>query len=188
MRRPLYVLISLVSTLAVALALAATVYKWVDENGVVHYSDQPHQNAEKVQVQSAQTYRADASYGTSGGPNAPPPSAQPPGDVYQGCAIGQPTDDQTFSNVDSLSIVVRTDPTLRPGDQVFLTLDGQPLNGGKATGTQFTLSPVDRGTHVVRAIVRNSEGGLMCQTPGVTFNVHQNSILNPANPLNPQHH
>jgi hypothetical protein len=79
--------------------------------------------------------------------------------------------------------VVRTDPSLQPGDQVFLMLDGQPLNGGKATGTEFTLTPVDRGTHVVQAVVRNSEGGMMCQTPGVTFNVHQPSIRNPANPL-----
>ena len=39
-----------------SLALAATVYKWVDENGVVHYSDQPHANAEKLQVKDAQTF------------------------------------------------------------------------------------------------------------------------------------
>ena len=180
--RPLQVLISLIGSLAVALAIAATVYKWVDENGVVHYSDQPHQNAQKVDVPAAQTYRSDSTYAPSGGPNAPPPSSEP-ASAYQACAISQPSADQTFSNIDSLSIVVRTDPTLRTGDQVFMMLDGQPLNGGKATGTQFTLSPIDRGTHVVQAIVRSSEGGIMCQTAGVTFSVHQASILNPANPL-----
>ena len=178
MERRVFVLIALVWSLAAA----ATVYKWVDENGVVHYSDQPHANAQKLEVPAAQTYKADASYAAPAGPTAPPPSAQP-ASVYQGCAIAQPTDDQTFSNIDSLSIVVRTDPSLQPGDQVFLMLDGQPLNGGKATGTEFTLTPVDRGTHVVQAVVRNSEGGMMCQTPGVTFNVHQPSIRNPANPL-----
>jgi hypothetical protein len=112
----------------------------------------------------------------------PPASAQPAG-AYQGCAIAQPTNDQTFTNIDSLTIVVRTDPGLRAGDQVFLMLDGQPLNGGKPTGGQFTLSPVERGTHSVQAVVRNSQGGVLCQTPGVTFSVHQPSILNPANPL-----
>ena len=34
-------------SLACTAAVAATVYKWVDENGVVHFSDQPHENAEK---------------------------------------------------------------------------------------------------------------------------------------------
>ena len=49
---------------------AATIYKWVDENGVVHYSDQPHQNAQKVDVPAVQTYRPDSTYAPSGGPNA----------------------------------------------------------------------------------------------------------------------
>ena len=177
MRRRLFILMSLVCSLA----LAATVYKWVDENGVVHYSDQPHPNAKKLSVQAAQTYKAADMPGAPGGPAAPPASAQPT--PYQGCAIAQPADDQAFPNVDSLTVIVRTSPALRPGDQVFLMLDGQPVNGGVATGNQFTLTPVDRGTHTLQAVVRDSEGGLMCQTPAVTYHVHQPSILNPANPL-----
>jgi uncharacterized protein DUF4124 len=177
MRRRLFTLMSLVCSLA----LAATVYKWVDENGIVHYSDQPHPNAQKIGVQPAQTYKAGEIPAAPGGPPAPP--AAPPPPPYRGCAIAQPTDDQTFTSVDSLSIVVRTDPALEPGDQIFLTLDGQPLNGGVATGSQFTLTPVDRGTHTLRAVVRDSDGAVRCQTPGVTYNVQQPSLLNPANPL-----
>jgi Domain of unknown function (DUF4124) len=176
MRRRLFTLTSLVCSLA----LAATVYKWVDEKGVVHYSDQPHPNAQKVNVQAAQTYK-ETPLAAPGAAPAPPATAQPA--PYQGCAIAQPADDQTFTNVEALTVVVRTDPALRPGDRVFLTLDGQPLNGGAATGSQFTLSPVDRGTHTLQAVVRDSDGGLMCQTPGVTYNVHQPSVLSPANPL-----
>src|ERR1700758_757028 len=87
-----------------SLALAATVYKWVDENGIVHYSDQPHPNAQKIGVQPAQTYKAGEIPAAPGGPPAPP--AAPPPPPYRGCAIAQPTDDQTFTSVDSLSIVV----------------------------------------------------------------------------------
>ena len=43
-------------SLACSVALATTVYRWVDEQGVVHYSDQPHPNADKIQVHAAQTY------------------------------------------------------------------------------------------------------------------------------------
>ncbi len=116
MRRRLFTLMSLVCSLAVA----ATVYKWVDEHGVVHYSDQPHPNAQKVDVQAAQTYKAGDMPATPGGPPAPPASARPP--PYQGCAIAHPADDQTLTNVDSLTVIVRTDPALRPGDQIFLML------------------------------------------------------------------
>ena len=177
MRRHLFTLMSLTCSLA----LAATVYKWVDEKGVVHYSDQPHPNAQVVSVPAAQTYKAGEMPVAPGGPAVPPAPAQPP--PYQGCAIAQPTDDQTFTNADSLSVIVRTDPALRPGDQIFLMLDGQPLNGGVATGSEFTLTPLDRGTHTLQAVVRDGAGSLMCQTSGVTYNVHQPSILGPANRL-----
>ena len=133
--------------LNVARLLAArwrrTVYKWVDENGVVHYSDQPHPNAEKVQVQAAQTYKA-----------APYQALRPrrrripaiPRSRPTGAAPSAPaTEGSEFANLDALNISVRTDPLPRPGDQIFILLDGAPVNGGAPTGTQFTLTPVERG-------------------------------------------
>ena len=178
MRRTLFTLI----WLACPLAVAATVYKWVDENGVVHYSDQPHPNAQKLHVEAAQSYKAGgmAAAGPPAASGAPP--AQQPASAYQGCAVAQPADQQTFNNIDSLTVLVRTDPGLRPGDRVYLTLDGQPLNGGAATGPQFTVSPVERGTHILQAAIRDSEGALQCQAPGVTFYVHQPSVLSPVRP------
>lgn len=180
-----FTLMSLACALLLSAPLSATtVYKWVDENGVVHYSDQPHTDAQKIRVQAAQTYKSSDSAAAPGGAPLAPAPANAPQALYQGCAIAQPVDDQTLTNVDSLTIIVRTDPSLRPGDQIFLLLDGLALNNGAATGTQFVLTPVDRGTHTLQAVVRDSGGGLMCQTPAVTFNVHQPSVLGPANPLN----
>jgi Domain of unknown function (DUF4124) len=180
MRKLLFTLMSL----ACSLAFAQAVYKWVDENGVVHYSDQPHPNAEKIHVKSVQTYKSTAlDTPGSGAPGAMPAAAA--GATYQGCAVTAPQDGQDFANVPSLSIVVQTDPALHAGDQIFVTLDGQGLNDGKATGAQFNLSPVDRGTHTLQAQVRSADGTVMCQTPTVTFNVHQASIANPANPVRP---
>jgi Domain of unknown function (DUF4124) len=183
MRILLFTLISLASSLV----LAATVYKWVDENGTVHYSDQPHPNAQKVQVEAAQTYPAKASAATvaaaataAGGQSGNDASD----DAYRGCAIISPQDGATFSNIDDLGVSVRTDPGLRRGHQIFILMDGTAVNGGNPTGSQFSISPVDRGTHTLQAVVRDGSGNLMCQTPGVTVDVHQNSILNQANPQN----
>jgi hypothetical protein len=170
--------------LASSLALAGTVYKWVDEDGVVHYSDQPHQNAQKLQVHDVQTYKPSALDTTPTNTGTPaPPNSKPTG--YAGCAITEPQDAQDFANVDALNVIVQTDPHLRAGDQIYVTLDGQALNNGAPTGTQFTLSPVDRGSHTLQAVVKGSDGSVLCQTPGISFNVHQTSILNPANPLRP---
>jgi hypothetical protein len=181
MRTLLFTLMSL----ACSAVLAATVYKWVDENGVVHYSDQPHPNAEKVHVQAVQTYKS-GPVNAGGGGAQPAPSGAAPAAAYAGCAIAQPADNQDYPNLESLSIVVRTDPSLHPGDQIYLMLDGSPLNNAQPVGTQFTLSPVERGTHTLQAVVRDGNGALMCQTPAVTFSIHQPSIQNPANPIRPR--
>jgi hypothetical protein len=168
-----------------SLALATTVYKWVDENGVVHYSDQPHANAEKLQVKDAQTFPHSSLGVAPSAGNVPPPAAQRTGGPYQGCAVVRPTDQQEFMNLDALTISVQTDPALKPGDQIFVSLDGQPINEGKPTGAQFTLSPVDRGTHTLQAQVRDVDETILCQTPAVTFSIHQPSLLNPNTPIRP---
>lgn len=171
--------------LACTLASAATVYRWVDENGVIHYSDQPHPNAEKLSVHAAQTYKA--SEGPQlGTPNEGGGGRTPQqGPAYQGCAILQPADAQEFANLDSLNIVVGTDPPLHNGDQVFISVDGQPVNNGAPTSGQFTLTPVDRGQHTISAAVRDSSGTVLCQTPSITFSVHQPSTQNPVSPVRP---
>jgi Domain of unknown function (DUF4124) len=173
--------------LASSLALGATVYKWVDENGTVHYSDQPHPNAQKVQVQEAQTYPSSQTPSqAAAAANAQQQGTSPDAArvSYRGCVISSPQDGAALANPDSLNVSVRTDPGVQPGDQVFILLDGAALNGGNPTGSQFTISPVDRGTHTLQAVVRDASGNLMCQTPGITVDVHQNSILNPNNPQN----
>jgi Domain of unknown function (DUF4124) len=180
MRRALFTLI----LLGYSLALAGTIYKWIDENGVVHYSDQPHPNAEKIQVQAVQTYKA-LPANASGGGTAPAAPGSSAARTYRGCAVVQPTQDQALADVGSLTVVVQTDPPLRSGDQIFVSYDGQPLNGTSATGGAFTISPLERGTHTLQAVVRGADGAVLCQTPGVTFNVHQPSLLNPANPIRP---
>ena len=166
-------------SLACSVALATTVYRWVEEQGVVHYSDQPHPNADKIQVHAAQTYKPGAvETGATAAGGAQSSAAPAP---YRGCAIVQPGDDQAYTNIDSLTVVVQTDPALHTGDRVYVTVDGQALNGGAPTGPQFVLSPVDRGTHTAQAQVKDASGAVQCQTPPVTFEVHQNSLLNPNN-------
>ncbi|MGH8289240.1 MAG: DUF4124 domain-containing protein [Steroidobacteraceae bacterium] len=167
-----------------AAALAAdsgrtTVYKWVDANGVVHYSDQPHANAQKLEISGAQTFAA---------PSVPPstyaPAAeatQPSGPAYDSCEITQPTDQQMLMNVHQATAVVQTSPPLRAGDQVRLFVDGKQISG---SGTSFTF-PVFRGQHSVEAVIQDSTGQIVCETSTVTFFVHQPSVQNPHNPVHP---
>src|SRR6201985_1687410 len=103
MRALVFTLLSVAS----AVALSATVYKWVDENGVTHYSDQPHENAQKVQIAQPQTY--------SPGPLPyTPRSAQAPGPQQAGntypCTVTAPSNAQTFQNTTSVTVAAQFSP------------------------------------------------------------------------------
>ncbi|HLJ39615.1 MAG TPA: DUF4124 domain-containing protein [Steroidobacteraceae bacterium] len=175
MRRIVFTLLSL----AASVALATTVYKWVDDNGVVHYSDQPHPNAQKLQVEGVQTY-------SSRGASVPAPAGSSSETraesdrTYQGCAIAQPLNQQSLPNAQSVFIRVATDPVPRPGDRIYIMLDGQGLNGGEATGMSFNVTPIERGAHTVAAQVRDGSGQILCQTPAVTFYVQQPNLFSPG--------
>lgn len=174
MRGRLFTLI-LVACSAAASA-ATTVYKWVDENGVTHYSDQPHENAAKVEVREPTTYSAKA--GPTAAVRATESQQAPPG-AYLSCSLSQPTPEQVFLSVYSVTVVVSTSPALRPGDRVLVTLDGRALTDLAGPSTSITINPVDRGTHSVVATIQDPSGQAVCSTPAATFYVRQASLLAP---------
>jgi hypothetical protein len=174
MRVALFTLMSVVCTVAVS----ATVYRWVDENGVTHYSDQPHENAEKVHVAAPQTYKpAPPPKAPSAAENAPAQPANP----YQ-CQVTAPANDETFPNAYSVTAAVNTNPIPQNGDQVFLLMDGARVPDFPPMGGPYTISNIERGQHTLQAIVQDVNGKVVCQSANVTFTVLQPSVLNPANP------
>jgi hypothetical protein len=171
------IVFTLLSVLCTA-ALAATVYKWVDENGVTHYSDQPHENAEKVTVAQPQTYKAPKPPPQQASAAAPPKTPPP----YSSCSIAQPANDDTFPNATSVDAAVVTNPGVRPGDEVVLLLDGSRVANFPPSGGSTTINGIDRGSHSLQAIIRDGNGQVVCQSTNITFTVLQPSVLNPANP------
>jgi len=164
--------------LACTVAVAATVYKWVDEQGVVHYSDQPHENAQKVELKAPQTYSSPK----TSAPAPRPAPARKSAPVYQGCSISEPASEQAYLNTDTVTAGVSVLPAVRPGDTVVVTLDGSPVPGVPANGGQFSITPVDRGTHSIQMVVKDTDGTTVCSSAPVTFYVRQPSLQSPTNP------
>lgn len=161
-------------------AAAATTYKWVDADGVTHYSDRPHPGAERIEQGSVQTYDAKQANpvprAAAAAPAAPAPEKDAP--RYGRCEIAAPRNDEALVNVHSVSATVRLEPRLRGGDTVTLLLDGQPVQG-PGPSTTFTVSPIDRGTHTLAARIADASGRSLCETASVTFHVRQPSLLQP---------
>src|SRR5882757_7971676 len=110
----------LVAGLFAAFAVqAAVVYKWVDADGVVHYSDQATPGAEKIFTSSSTS-----AAGTSG-QRAPAGSQQaaastPPatGLAYSEFSITSPVNDQTFFGDDVIAVHLSLAPPLKPDQSI----------------------------------------------------------------------
>ena len=178
MRRHLLTIILASQVLAPALA-ATTVYRWVDEQGVVHFSDQPHPGAQKMHVEDAPTFPAPQIPHT---PSAAPATEQGP---TASCAIESPSDQQNLMNTYSVSGSIRLPDRLDADDRVVLMLDGKVLAGAAELSGAFHIPEIDRGAHTLAAQVQSPGGQVICQTPQITFYVQQPSLQNPQRPIRP---
>jgi Domain of unknown function (DUF4124) len=161
-----------------AVAQTTTTYRWVDAQGVVHYSDTPQPGAQVIQLPSAQTYRAPAAPAAARSAAA----ANDPASPYQSCAIAEPAAEASFFAPETVPVTVSLAPGLRPGDQLAVTLDGAALNPAAPGGLQYQVPGPDRGAHTVSAIVRDPDGKPVCRSAPVTFYVQRPSALSPTSP------
>lgn len=178
--RPLLLLALLVSTAAGAADSggSTTTYRWVDAQGVVHYSDTPQPGAERLQIQPAQTFSDQALHSNQTGAAA----VQEAAPDSQACAILQPASQQSFYAPDTVVVSVQLAPRLRPGEQLTVRLDGKTLRPADDTGLDFQVDDPDRGEHTVQATVRDADGRALCQARPVVFYVQRPSLLSPLSP------
>jgi hypothetical protein len=163
----------MLASLCVLSTAHATTYVRVEKDGTKTYSDRPIPGGEPIDLKPAQGYSAPAASGIS----TRPPEAETDNFRYQSCAI-TPENDSTFTNPDMVTIVVVTNPDLRPVDTAILTVDGQAV--GPPGTTSYTMNaPLDRGTHTVSVNITGQSGNTMCSVTS-TFHVIRPGLNAPA--------
>jgi hypothetical protein len=184
MRANLVTLLPLALSLMSGAAVAATVYKWVDAQGITHYSDQPHPQAQELEVQpknlvsTPQTAAPSTSDTTS--------STTPPGSQYR-CDLIRPEPDEVFLNTSTISARVQIDPDLSATDQIVIAIDGRRVENQPTRGSEFVIPDVERGTHtLVIAVYDRAAKTQLCTTSTVTFHVRQPSVQAPVKAVRPR--
>jgi Domain of unknown function (DUF4124) len=157
---------------------ADAVYKWVDDQGNVHYTDHPRPGAEKVQLPKTQTYQPASAAGLPM-PSSEEASPQAPTAGYQQLNIVSPASQATIWYEDEVPVSVSLTPALRSGDTLTYHLDGQTI--GPISDTSVTFKNVPRGEHTVSVTLNAANGASLSAGP-VTFFVQQKSILSPKPP------
>ncbi len=173
--------------LAVTLvAQSQEIYRWVDKNGVVHYSDQPDSpSAELIDVIEPNAYEpqdaaASTGAGTAGTGEAEDDPAVSP---YDSLSIVSPTQDQVFFGADAaVNVAADLQGTLRPDHTVVFFLNG---NRTEANGLSTDYSGLARGSYFLRASIVDGSGQPVITSQQINFHVRQPSVNSPQSPTAP---
>jgi hypothetical protein len=168
----------ILTVLASAPLLAAQVYRWVDKDGVVHYSDQPVPGAEVLPLASApKPGSVPQTYTPSAGRN--PETPYRPEVRYSACEITSPSQDQIFMQSEGIPIVVETQPDLQAGYGVSVSMNGTALEWPQGAAAS-RIGPLPRGSYSLVASVTGPDGAVKCKTAPVSFSVFQPTVLAPG--------
>ena len=178
------ILLILAGLLLPLVAVPQEIYRWVDKDGIVHYSDQPGSpDAELVSVSAPNAYESDS----SGDSDTAAPSYEGPDDdadapVYDSLAIVSPTPDQVFFGSDAtVNVVAQLGGELQPDHALMFFVNGSLRTAEDGLG--LTLAGLPRGSHFLRAVVFDSNREAVISSQQVTFHVRQASIQNPQTPV-----
>lgn len=159
---------ALLASLALAaLPLEAEVYRSVDKDGHVIFSDRPSGGDQPVSIGPTNSMQP-ALNGVN--PSSKPADAAAPGPAYQQLVIIDPPDGGTVTNVAG-NILVRFElsPALREGDTARLLIDGIP-GGMPAEGG--LLAPANaRGDHQIETQILDPSGAVVATSAPVHVTV-----------------
>ncbi|WP_303853828.1 DUF4124 domain-containing protein [Salinicola salarius] len=173
-----------VAALLVALpALAAPVYRHVDANGNVVYSDEPGQGS-RIDLKPITV--VDPAEVESRSRPAQSTTTSPSAVDYDRFAITSPSNGETLPTGQGGNVQVQLaiEPELQPGDRVQLRVDGEVSQSPMHTSV-FALSQLERGEHRIQAELLDTQGRVRLSTPAITLYVQRASVNLPSNPNNP---
>ena len=162
----------------------AQAYKWVDDNGVVHYSDRPQPGAEEITFESRPTPRPVVPQSTSAAQSEPEP--EPEDDGYTSLMVASPDAEETLWNIQGiLNVNLALEPALKPGHRVRVYFDGEQR---MVSGTTFQIPDVFRGVHNIQAEILDENGQMVIRSRTNRFYVQQTTVLgvNRPNPNVPR--
>ena len=184
--------VSLLLALAPVMASAATVYRHIDEQGNVSYSDRPDQG-EAVTLSPLTVVPAtpDASSSSSLN-NRPQPgnsssqSASSPFLPYTTFRIASPNNEQTLPTgyAGNVQVELSIEPALRDDHRVRLLVDGQISQSAMHTSV-FMVTGLNCGEHQLVAELLDANGRVRHRSEPVTLFVQRASVNMPRNPNNP---
>ena len=156
----------------------SAVYKWVDKDGKVHYSDKPVENSEAVEFKSNTQNKIKLQIPVSIDSGTAKEDSTPSYELV----ITSPTEEETIrDNEGNITIMATISPDLGTKHLLVLLMDGTVVGAPQNTPI-FNLKNIDRGEHSfeIKAIAQN--GKQLASTSPRTIFLHRSIISRQATP------
>ncbi|MGF1836005.1 DUF4124 domain-containing protein [Photobacterium sanguinicancri] len=170
----------------------ANIYTWTDENGIVHFSDQPHAKADifpidvapvsKPPKQPTNKNSATSAQGNNGDSrhllfDTELPKHAKPSSIQ----IMSPLHEQTIRNNEGIiTLSAVANRTMDKGHTAKLYLDGKAY-GKSQTRLDWRLVDIDRGSHQLQVKLLKY-GKVIASSEKITVFLHRASRLHPNRP------
>lgn len=162
----------------IALPLSAEVYRQVDSQGNVTYTDEPTEGtaAEEIKVKPVTTITLPKPEAVRE-PERLREQVEQQGAAYDSVTFVAPGDEEAFhSGSGNVEFRVTSSPSLRGDHKYEVTLDGQPV--GQSNSGTVMVRNVYRGTHDAGVNIIDSNGVTIKSGETITFTVHRPSVNN----------
>lgn len=185
--RKILLTIFFIAPLLLTQHIYADIYRSVDSNGVITFSDQPSGNAETViltkenvaiEPEEQKKLNTDNTNASTVDQNGKETKHVP----YTRFVITSPKDQDTFQNATEVPVTVDMTPALQKGDKIQYFLDGIAVSE-QITSTSFSIPKLigikdilERGTHTLTASIFDANGDIVSTTPPITIFLHYASI------------
>ncbi len=150
----------------------AELYKKIDEQGNITYSDVPSGTAKPVKPPGLSTYGTPAQHKQS--TKKPPDTAKPAAANYTALAITSPAHDETLrDNSGAVAVKVSVVPQLdtQAGHTLVVLLDAK--SAAQAQAAEVSLHEVERGAHTLKVQVTDASGRVLKESAEISFQLHR---------------
>jgi len=162
----------LIFTLFISPFTYGTIYKWVDKNGQIHFTDQPVEGATVVKLNDNTRNQVKVVVPKQTSVSSSNTPATAPHTQYH-ARISYPREEETIRNNEgniALTVQLTPKPNVEPLFHLFM--DGQP-QGKAQKKSNFTLLNVDRGEHTFVVHVMAADGEQLTSTPPRKIFLHR---------------
>jgi hypothetical protein len=151
----------------------AEIYKWVDKDGVTHYSDRPAPGATEVAVPPAQTYQAPRPQSMPAPAPATAPVATQGRATRPACELRSPKKEEVLVNVPFFIVNFQG-----PEGTIPVLMLNKKRYTAERDSSSIRIEPAPRGSYEADLAFVNDRNQVVCTVPTVTFYVRQPSVIN----------